>query len=57
MGLTRSRLYAVALEDFIARHEAKRVSERLDAIYSTEASSLDSAIAAAQARVLKRSEW
>ena len=57
MGVSRSRLYANALEEYINRHQARRVSERLDAVYGTESSSLDPLIAAAQAKVLKRSEW
>ena len=57
MGVSRSRLYANALEEYINRHQARRVSERLDAVYGTESSSLDPSIAAAQAKVLKRSEW
>jgi len=57
LGVSRSRLYATALEDYIARHQARRVSERLDAVYSAEPSDLDPAIAAAQKRAVKRSEW
>ena len=57
MGVSRSRLYANALEEYINRHQARRVSERLDAVYEAESSSVDPSIAAAQARVLKRSEW
>jgi metal-responsive CopG/Arc/MetJ family transcriptional regulator len=62
LGVSRSRLYANALEDYIARHQARRVSERLDAVYGAESSSVPPAIAAAQAKVLKRekvrnSEW
>lgn len=57
LGMSRSRLYATALEDYIARHQARRVSERLDAVYSAEQSSLDPSFNDAQAKVLKRSEW
>ena len=57
LGLSRSRLYAQALEDYIARHQARRVSERLDAVYGTESSTVAPSIVAAQSRVLKRSEW
>jgi metal-responsive CopG/Arc/MetJ family transcriptional regulator len=57
MGVSRSRLYANALEEYIDRHQARRVSERLDAVYGAESSSVDPSIRAAQARVLKRPEW
>lgn len=59
LGMSRSRLYATALEDYIARHQAKRVSERLDAVYGTpqQETGLDPALARAQLRALGRSEW
>ena len=57
LGLTRSRLYSLALEEFIARHSANRVSERLDAVYSAERSELDPSIAAMQARMVKGTDW
>ena len=57
LGVSRSRLYATALEDYVARHQARRVSERLDAVYSVENSSLDRPLRDAQATVLNRSEW
>lgn len=57
LGLSRSGLYAAALEEFIGRHRAKRVSERLDAVYSVESSDLDAAVAQEQRKVVKRSDW
>jgi metal-responsive CopG/Arc/MetJ family transcriptional regulator len=57
LGMTRSGLYAAALEDFVSRHQARRVSERLDAIYSNESSDLDPGVSAAQRKVLKGSDW
>ncbi len=57
--MSRSRLYATALEEYIARHQAKRVSERLDAVYGPpqEETGLDPALVRAQLRALGRSEW
>ena len=57
MGVSRSRLYANALEEYINRHQARRVSEQLDAVYGTEASAVDPSIAAAQVKVVKRTDW
>jgi metal-responsive CopG/Arc/MetJ family transcriptional regulator len=57
LGVSRSRLYATALEDYIARHQARRVSERLDAVYSVENSNLDQSLSEVQSKVLKRSAW
>lgn len=52
LGVSRSRLYAAALEEYIARHQARRVSERLDAVYSSEPSVIDPAVARAQSKSL-----
>jgi metal-responsive CopG/Arc/MetJ family transcriptional regulator len=57
LGLSRSGLYAAALKEFIARHQAKRVTERLDAVYATESSDVVAPVAGAQRNVLKRSDW
>jgi metal-responsive CopG/Arc/MetJ family transcriptional regulator len=57
LGVSRSRLYATALEDYIARHQAKRVSERLDAVYTVENSKLGQTLSDAQSKILNRSEW
>ena len=57
LGVSRSRLYATALEDYIARHQARRVSERLDAVYGPQEPGLDPSLQRAQAKVLRRSEW
>lgn len=57
LGLSRSRLYASALEDFIQRHQARRVSEKLDAVYAVESSELDPSVRKAQRRTLKRMSW
>jgi metal-responsive CopG/Arc/MetJ family transcriptional regulator len=57
LGVSRSRLYATAIEEYLARHHSRRVSERLDAVYATEASTLDRSVATAQEKTLKRSEW
>ena len=55
--MTRSGLYTAALREYLARHQPAAVTEALDAVYATEPSSLDPALAAAAAQVLQRSEW
>ena len=57
LGMSRSRLYATALEEFIARHQTRRVSERLDEIYSSQPSALDPHLAKAQANSIKDGDW
>ena len=57
LGISRSRLYALALDEYIARHFEKRVTARLDGVYSKELSSIDSAVAKAQTRAMKSADW
>lgn len=57
LGLSRSALIAAALSEFIAKHRASKVSERLDAVYAVENSRLDTPTARAQTQSLRRSEW
>ena len=54
---SRSRLYAAALEAFLRQKEADRVTEALNAVYSTEDSRLPQDLARAQARTLDDSRW
>lgn len=57
LGLSRSRLYATALADFLAKHRGRKVTERLDAIYGAEESRLEPAVRRLQRRSLGRDSW
>ena len=48
LGVSRSELYARALERLLRQEPDKDVTTALEAIYSSEDSSLDRALAAAQ---------
>ncbi|MCY3827633.1 MAG: hypothetical protein OXF89_00695 [Rhodospirillaceae bacterium] len=50
MGLSRSELYARAVEEFVSRHSDERITERLNAVYGDDesASALDPHIERAQ---------
>ncbi len=48
MGLSRSALYAKAVEEFVARHDAGRLTELLDAVYAGSEPALDEDLAALQ---------
>jgi metal-responsive CopG/Arc/MetJ family transcriptional regulator len=56
-GMTRSGLYSAALREYLARHRPDAVTLALDAVYASEPSALDPALAAAAARTLQRNEW
>jgi metal-responsive CopG/Arc/MetJ family transcriptional regulator len=57
LGLSRSRLFATAVAEFVAKHESRKVTERLDAVYSTEPSALDPELRQAQRRRLRKDNW
>jgi metal-responsive CopG/Arc/MetJ family transcriptional regulator len=54
---SRSRLYAAALREYLARHAPERVTAALDALYEHEPSTLDPVAASLASRVLERAEW
>lgn len=57
LGVSRSRLYATALAEFLAKHRGRKITERLDAVYVSENSRLDSATRRAQKRSLTTDSW
>jgi metal-responsive CopG/Arc/MetJ family transcriptional regulator len=57
LGVSRSRMYASALQDFVAKHKSKSVTERLNAVYASHDGSLDEALRQIQARSLEKNSW
>jgi antitoxin MazE6 len=57
LGVSRSKLVALALAEFIAKRRSSKVTERLDAVYAAEASEVDAPVQRAQRRAIRRSEW
>jgi metal-responsive CopG/Arc/MetJ family transcriptional regulator len=55
--ISRSRLYAQALEAYLNAQSDKRITEALNAVYATEDSSLDPEIARMQSLSIGREEW
>lgn len=56
MGLSRSELYAAALQEYLQAHKTDELTEQLDAVYADEDSSLDPFFAQLQARTLSK-DW
>lgn len=52
LGVSRSRLYATALAEFLAKHQGRKTTERLNRVYSAEDSQLDEPVRRLQARSL-----
>lgn len=57
LGLSRSRLIALALAEFIAKHRSSKVTERLDAVYATEKATIEQPLRRAQRRAVDKQEW
>ncbi len=57
LRISRSRLYAQAMEAYLRAHQGKGITEALDAVYRTEDSGLDPLLAAMQWASLAREEW
>jgi metal-responsive CopG/Arc/MetJ family transcriptional regulator len=57
LRISRSQLYARAMEDYLQRQRPKRIKEALDAVYSKEPSKLDPVTAQMQATALGREKW
>jgi metal-responsive CopG/Arc/MetJ family transcriptional regulator len=57
LGVSRSRLVAEALQEYVTKHRGNRVTERLNEVYATENSALDKSMRSTQRRTLKRSQW
>jgi hypothetical protein len=58
-GMSRSELYATAVAEYMARHRAAGVRERLDAVYETEgeAARLEAVLAIVQSESVPRDGW
>lgn len=57
LGVSRSRLYATALADFLAKHRGRKVTERLNAVYAADDSRLPPDIRRLQSRSLEPDRW
>jgi metal-responsive CopG/Arc/MetJ family transcriptional regulator len=57
LGVSRSRLYATALAEFVAKHRGRKTTERLNAVYGTEDSSVDPGMRRLQHRSIDRDSW
>lgn len=57
LKVSRSRLYATAIAEFLAKHRGGKVTERLDRVYGTEESRLDEPLRRLQKRLVGREPW
>ena len=52
LGVSRSRLYATALAEFVAKHRGRKVTDWLNAVYASEDSRLPRSVRRLQGRSL-----
>ncbi len=57
LGVTRSRLYATALAEYVAKHRGRKITERLNAVYAEDQGGLDPDLRRAQRRSLDPDTW
>jgi predicted transcriptional regulator len=57
LGVSRSALYATAVAEFVAKHQATDVTARLDQVYATQPTRSEPALRRTQARAARRAEW
>ena len=57
LRVSRSRLYATALSEFLAKHQGRKVTDRLNQLYSTEDSRLDERLGQIQRRSVGTDRW
>ena len=53
----RSQLYAEAIAEYVGNHDNAAITEKLNAVYSTQASSVDEALQRAQLETLSDEAW
>jgi len=57
LGISRSKLYATAIAEFLSKHQGRDVTRRLDAVYEEEDSSLSPNLVQLQVKSLAHEEW
>jgi metal-responsive CopG/Arc/MetJ family transcriptional regulator len=57
LGQSRSQLYTQALNSYVAKHRNDNLTKKLDEVYSTIDSKLDTGLASLQYKSLSKDEW
>jgi len=57
LRVSRSKLYATALAEFLERRQSSAVTERLNEVYARRPAKLDSALNRAQFRSIQKESW
>jgi metal-responsive CopG/Arc/MetJ family transcriptional regulator len=57
LRISRSQLYAQAIEEYLGSRQDSLVTERLNAVYAAEQDPIDPALVSAQFGVIGREAW
>ena len=57
LGMSRSELYSLAVAEYVANHRPGDVTARLNEVYATEDSKLETSVRRADSRSVGRSQW
>ena len=57
LRISRSKLYATAISEFLDRRKSKQITKRLNEIYSEQPGKLDPALHSAQIKSIERDSW
>jgi metal-responsive CopG/Arc/MetJ family transcriptional regulator len=57
LRMSRSKLYATAIAQFVKQHGSRKVTERLNEVYAREKSQLDPVLHGLQLQALPREDW
>jgi len=57
LRVSRSKLYATAISEFLNRQQGDAITERLNEVYSRRPAKVDSALDRAQLRSLEEDSW
>jgi metal-responsive CopG/Arc/MetJ family transcriptional regulator len=57
LRMSRGKLYATALAEFLDRKRSKSITERLDGVYSKHDSKLDPALERVMFETWKKEDW
>lgn len=57
LGVSRSELYSTAVAEYLAKHRADDVTDRLNEVYAREESGLAPELRRAQVHSIGKSDW
>ncbi len=57
MGLSRSRFFTIAVEEFIENHNPSQITDKLNSIYQNENSEIDQTFYSMQALSIDKDVW